>query len=101
MLLPLLLQQPHPLPGFILGARPGQDRTRVQTNTGRPAILCIELIITNENNSVENMITRISNRYEEPVLRTLASLPEVTEEMAADLDALAEWTEALSAALPK
>ena len=57
--------------------------------------------LANEHNSVENMIARISNRYEEPVLRTLGSLPEVTEEMAADLDALAEWTEALSAALPK
>jgi DNA gyrase subunit B len=47
------------------------------------------------------MISRLSNRYEEPVLRALSVLPEVTEETASNLDVLAEWTESLSAALPK
>jgi DNA gyrase subunit B len=78
------------------------DSAALHVNAAAPAMSGAALeSLANEHNSVENMIARISNRYEEPVLRTLASLPEVTEEMATDLDALAEWTEALSAALPK
>jgi DNA gyrase subunit B len=78
------------------------DSAALHVNAAAPAMSGAALeSLANEHNSVENMIARISNRYEEPVLRTLASLPEVTEEMATDLDALAEWTEALSTALPK
>ena len=78
------------------------DSASLHVNDTAPAMSGTALeSLANEHNSVETMIARISRRYEEPVLRALATLPEVTEEMAADLDALAEWTEALSAALPK
>ena len=51
--------------------------------------------------ATEDIITRLSNRYDETVLRTIAGLPEVTHDMAEDLDALEQWTDGLSAALPK
>ena len=47
------------------------------------------------------MITRLSNRYDETVLRALLQLPPVTEDVVSDLDAFADWTERLSATLPK
>ncbi len=78
------------------------DNAALHVNATAPAMSGTALeSLANEHNSVESMIARISSRYEEPVLRALALLPEVTEEMVADLDALAEWTKALSAALPK
>jgi DNA gyrase subunit B len=78
------------------------DNAALHVNAEAPAMSGAALeALASEYSSVENMVARISNRYEEPVLRTLASLPEVTEELAADLDALAEWTGVLSAALPK
>ena len=47
--------------------------------------------------AVESIIERLSGRYEETVLRTVAELPEVTPAIAEDLDALSEWADALSA----
>ncbi len=78
------------------------DNAALHVNADAPPMSGTALeSLANEHNSVESMIKRLSNRYEEPVLRALAALPEVSEEIAADLDSLAEWTEALSAALPK
>jgi DNA gyrase subunit B len=57
--------------------------------------------LANEHYDVESMISRLSKRYEETLLRTLTTLPEITEEMSSDLDALAAWTETLSIVLPK
>ena len=57
--------------------------------------------LAKEHIGVEGMISRLSNRYDEPVLRAIAPLPEVTEELSSDLDALARWTEQLSLVLPK
>ena len=51
--------------------------------------------------AVENIIDRLAGRYDESVLRAISSLPEVTTELAEDLDRLDAWTESLSAALPK
>ncbi len=51
--------------------------------------------------AVENIIARLSGRYDEAVLRAIANLPEVTHESAEDLDTLESWTESLSATLPK
>jgi len=51
--------------------------------------------------TVEGIIARLANRYDETVLRTLALCPEVSDAMIGNLDALAGWTETLSAALPK
>jgi len=43
---------------------------------------------------------RLSNRYDETILRALSDLPELTEQSLEDLDLLEAWTEQLSAALP-
>ena len=49
----------------------------------------------------ETIVARLSNRYDEVVLRALSELPEVTEAMTEDMDALEAWADKLSAALPK
>jgi DNA gyrase subunit B len=78
------------------------DNAALHVNADAPPMSGAALeSLANEYNGVESMIERLSGRYEESVLRTLASLPEVTEEVAANLDSLGKWTEALSAALPK
>jgi DNA gyrase subunit B len=51
--------------------------------------------------TAESIIARLSNRYEEAVLRTLMRCSEVTETMVEDLDALEAWTTELSTALPQ
>ncbi len=54
-----------------------------------------------EFNAVETIIARLARRYDEVVLRVIASLPDMSGDRADDLDALQSWTEQLSAALPK
>jgi DNA gyrase subunit B len=54
-----------------------------------------------EYSAAERIIARLSARYDEPVLRAIAALPKIGKAEAEDLDALAQWTEHLSAALPK
>ena len=49
----------------------------------------------------ETIIARLSNRYDEVVLRAIASLPAIKPGDTDNLDALASWTDALSATLPK
>ena len=51
--------------------------------------------------TVESIIARLSNRYQEPVLRALGTIRTVDSALSEDLDALEEWTAQLSAALPK
>ncbi len=51
--------------------------------------------------AVENIIARLSGRYDRVVLRALSHLPAVSDADGEDLDALAAWTAALSDALPK
>jgi len=57
--------------------------------------------LAKEHMTVENIIRRMSNRYDEAVLRTLSKIPEIPEKNLEDLDALQAWTQELSAALPK
>ena len=57
--------------------------------------------LAEEHLRVESIIERLAKRYDESVLRGMAKLPPVTEAIAQNLDALAEWTERLSAVLPK
>ncbi len=57
--------------------------------------------LAKEHMTVESIISRLANRYDETVLRALYELPEVADELLEDLDALEGWTEQLSAALPK
>ena len=47
------------------------------------------------------MAKRLGNRYDEQVLRTLSKVAPLTPEIRRDLDALEQWTEAFSEALPK
>jgi len=57
--------------------------------------------LAKEHMTVESIVTRLSNRYDNAVLRALTTCPEVTNEINDDLDALETWSEKLSAALPK
>jgi DNA gyrase subunit B len=57
--------------------------------------------LAKEHIAVESIFGRLASRYDEHVLRQLANLPQVTTELADDLDRLEAWTEQLSAALPK
>jgi DNA gyrase subunit B len=56
--------------------------------------------LAKEHMAVETIVSRLSNRYDETVLRTLSKLPEITDKTLEDLDALSAWTKKLSAALP-
>ena len=51
--------------------------------------------------AVENIISRLARRYDQVVLRAISQLPEITHELALDLDKLSAWAEQLSAVLPK
>jgi DNA gyrase subunit B len=57
--------------------------------------------LAKEHLAVELIIARLSARYDEAVLRTMSSLPEVTDDITGDLDRLEAWTQRFSAALPK
>jgi len=56
--------------------------------------------LAKEHIAVEAMLVRLSNRYDEPVLRAISDLPNVDAAISENLDALQAWTETLSAALP-
>jgi DNA gyrase subunit B len=51
--------------------------------------------------TVESIVSRLSNRYGRATLRAIGRLRAVDTVIYEDLDKLAAWTEALSAALPK
>ncbi len=57
--------------------------------------------LASEYIAAETIIERLSNRYDETVLRAIVSLPAIKSGDTENLDALASWTEALSATLPK
>jgi len=77
------------------------DNAALHVNTDAPPLSGTALeALAQEHINVENMIKRLVRRYDEPILRALARLPLVSEEVAADIDALGEWTLAFSAALP-
>jgi DNA gyrase subunit B len=56
--------------------------------------------LAKERMTVENIILRLSRRYDEVVLRAICSLETLAHETAEDLDALDAWTGTLAAALP-
>ncbi len=85
---------------FLLAA--AMDGAALFVNSDAPALAGLALeALAKEYIAVENIIKRLSARYDEAVLRTLNKLPAVTPAMLNDHDALAGWTEKLSAALPK
>ena len=88
------------LDAYLLNA--AMDNASLYVNAGAPALSGVGLeTLAKEYLTVENIIERLSNRYDEAVLRSISALPEVTAEAAEDLDALEAWAEKLSAALPK
>jgi DNA gyrase subunit B len=78
------------------------DGAALHVNAEAPALSGVALErLAKEYIAVENIMTRLSGRYDEVVLRQIARMPEVTPELADDLDRLSDWAEQLSAALPK
>ena len=71
-------------------------------NAEAPALSGVGLeTLAKEHIAVENIIARLSSRYDEAVLRAISVLPALTADATDDLDKLEAWTERLSAALPK
>ncbi|MBT8081652.1 MAG: DNA topoisomerase (ATP-hydrolyzing) subunit B [Gammaproteobacteria bacterium] len=88
------------LDAWLLGA--AMDNAALFVNADAPPLSGVALeTLAKEFIAVENIIARLSHRYDEVLLQTLATLPDVTPEVADDLDALDAWTEKLSKALPK
>ncbi|MDH3863613.1 MAG: DNA topoisomerase (ATP-hydrolyzing) subunit B [Gammaproteobacteria bacterium] len=78
------------------------DNAELHVNADAPSLSGLALeSLAKEYMAVENIFERLASRYDEHVLREVARLPEVTAELAEDLDWLEGWTEQLSAALPK
>jgi DNA gyrase subunit B len=71
-------------------------------NEDAPALSGVALeTLAKENLAVENIVARLTNRYDEVVLRAIGRLPKVDADSADDLEALADWAAQLHAALPK
>ncbi|MDJ0712294.1 MAG: DNA topoisomerase (ATP-hydrolyzing) subunit B [Woeseiaceae bacterium] len=88
------------LDSYLLNA--AMDKAALHVNADAPALSGVGLeTLAKEHIAVENIIARLSGRYDEIVLRTIAALPEVTASDMEDLDKLEAWTETFSAALPK
>ncbi len=78
------------------------DNAELHVNADAPPLSGAALeALAKENMTVDNIMLRLSKRYDETVLRALTEIDEVTPEMVEDLDALEAWTAKLSAALPK
>ena len=85
---------------YLLNA--AMDNAALHVNAEAPPLSGVGLeTLAKEHIAVENIIERLSGRYDEIVLRTLAKLPEVSASAMEDLDLLEDWTAKLSAALPK
>jgi DNA gyrase subunit B len=88
------------LNGFLLNA--AMDGAALHVNSEAPPLSGVGLeTLAQEHIAVENIFARLSNRYDEVVLRALSDLPAITPEIAGDLDALAAWATKLSDVLPK
>ena len=78
------------------------DNAELHVNADAPALSGVALeTLAKEHIAVETIFERLANRYDEQVLRAMGHVPEVTAGLADDLDRLEDWTEELSAALPK
>jgi len=85
---------------YLLNA--AMDNAALHVNSEAPPLSGVALeTLAKEHIAVEAIITRLSPRYDEVVLRALSGLTEVASTTLEDLDALAAWTEQFSAALPK
>jgi DNA gyrase subunit B len=78
------------------------DNASLFVNEDAPALTGVALeTLAKEHLAVENIVNRLMNRYDEVVLRAIGRLPKVDADSADDLEALADWTDQLHAALPK
>ncbi|MCI0517117.1 MAG: DNA topoisomerase (ATP-hydrolyzing) subunit B [Woeseiaceae bacterium] len=78
------------------------DGAQLHVNATAPPLSAVALeALAKEHVLVENIIARLANRYDLKVLRALAALPTADERVTGDLDALQQWADMLSAALPK
>ena len=78
------------------------DNAALHVNSEAPPLSGVALeTLAKEHITVESIIARLSPRYDEVVLRAIAELPEVKGNIIESLDALADWTQRLSSALPK
>ncbi len=78
------------------------DGAALHVNADAPALSGTALeSLVKEYMSVESIVRRLSNRYDEVILRCLSASPKVTPALAEDFDAFEAWTHKLSAALPK
>ena len=85
---------------YLLNA--AMDNASLYVNPEAPPLTGVALeTLAKEHIAVENIIRRLSGRYDEAVLRALSKVPAVSAEDVDNLDGLAAWTEQLSAALPK
>ena len=85
---------------FLLNA--AIEGAMLYVNAEAPALAGAALeALAKEHMRVENIVGRLSNRYDEAVLRALSNLPEISGKDLEDLDALEAWSKELSVALPK
>jgi DNA gyrase subunit B len=77
------------------------DNAALHVSPDAPPVSGVALeTLAKEYTAVENIVARLSNRYDDIVLRTLSRLPNISGDVE-DLDALEAWTAKLSEALPK
>jgi DNA gyrase subunit B len=78
------------------------DNAELHVSADAPPLSAAALeALAKEYTTVESIIARLSHRYDEVVLRAIGELPTVDASVYEDLDRLQDWTEQLSAALPK
>jgi DNA gyrase subunit B len=78
------------------------DNAALHVTADAPPLSGVALqTLAEEHIAVEAIVTRLTARYDETVLRAISQLPTVTPAISEDLDELAKWSDTLSAALPK
>ena len=88
------------LDAYLLSA--ALDNASLFVNDDAPALSGVGLeTLAKEYLAVENIISRLSNRYDEVVLRAIGRLPDVDADAVDNLDLLADWARQLDAVLPK
>ena len=88
------------LNSYLLGA--ALDNAELHVNKDAPPLSGVALeSLAKEHIAVETIIDRLAGRYDEKVLRAIATQPEITSDVSEDLDKLDAWTQQLSAVLPK
>ena len=88
------------LDAYLLGA--ALDSAALHVNADAPPLSGVALeTLAKEYIAAENIIARLTNRYDEVVLRTISRLPAVDPGDVDKLDILKGWADKLDAALPK